>query len=173
MQEDLLGTNNELEFAVVREMYKEQEFTKTYEMYVEDIYRLSFSFMKNHMDAEDVVQETFMKYYHSEKDFEDECHLKAWLIVTASNHCKNLLKQWWRKGKSLEDYLDAVGAEEQMIDEMMELVMKLPQKYKTAVYLYYYEGYDSREIAKLLKKPESTIRTYLQKARRLLKKEVE
>ena len=71
MQEDLLGTNNELEFAVVREMYKEQEFTKTYEMYVEDIYRLSFSFMKNHMDAEDVVQETFMKYYHSEKDFED------------------------------------------------------------------------------------------------------
>ena len=173
MQENLLGTNKALEYAIVHEMYQEQEFTKTYEMYVDDIYRLCFSFMKNHMDAEDAVQETFMKYYHSGKDFEDEGHLKAWLIVTASNHCKNLLKQWWRKGQNLEDYQETVGEGGQMVDEMMELVMKLPQKYKTAVYLYYYEGYDSREIARLLKKPDSTIRTYLQKARKLLKKELE
>lgn len=55
----------------------------------------------------------------------------------------------------------------------MELVMALPEKYKTAVYLYYYEGYNSREIAKLLAKPESTIRTYLQKAKQILKKELE
>lgn len=57
-------------------------------------------------------------------------------------------------------------------DEMMELVMSLPEKYKTAVYLYYYEGYDSREIASLLHKPDSTIRTYLQKARKILKQEL-
>lgn len=173
MQENLLGTDKAMEYAIVHEMYKEQEFTKTYETYVDDIYRLCFSFMKNHMDAEDAVQETFMKYYRSGKDFEDEGHLKAWLIVTASNHCKNLLKQWWRKGMNLEDCQESVGEGGQMVDEMMELVMKLPPKYKTAVYLYYYEGYDSREIARMLKKPDSTIRTYLQKARKLLKKELE
>jgi len=172
MEENLLGTDKNLQYAIVHEMYKEQEFTKIYEMYVDDIYRLCFSFMKNHMDAEDAVQETFMKYYHSGKEFEDEGHLKAWLIVTASNYCKNVLKQWWRKRQSLEDYQETVGRDSQMVDEMMELIMKLPQKYKTAVYLYYYEGYDSREIAKLLKKPDSTIRTYLQKARKLLKEEL-
>ena len=150
----------------------EQEFTEVYEAYVDDIYRLCFSFMKNHMDAEDAVQETFLKYYHSKKCFVTPQHLKAWLIVTASNHCKDMLKQWWRKRKSIDscDYL----AEEQkpQADEMMELVMQLPEKYKTSVYLYYYEGYNSKEIARLLHKPDSTIRTYLQKARKILKEEI-
>ncbi len=150
----------------------EQEFTKVYERYVDDIFRLCFSFMKNQMDAEDVVQETFLKYFYSHKEFESPDHLKAWLIVTASNHCKDLLKQWWRKRKNLDDYEKAAGGEVVVADEMMELVMSLPEKYKTAVYLYYYEGYDSREIASLLHKPDSTIRTYLQKARKILKQEL-
>ncbi len=150
----------------------EQEFTKVYERYVDDIFRLCFSFMKNQMDAEDVVQETFLKYFYSHKEFESPDHLKAWLIVTASNHCKDLLKQWWRKRKNLDDYEEAAGGEMEVADEMMELVMSLPEKYKTAVYLYYYEGYDSREIASLLHKPDSTIRTYLQKARKILKQEL-
>lgn len=151
---------------------KEQEFTKVYEEFVDDIFRLCYSFMKNQMDAEDAVQETFLKYFHSDKKFESMEHQKAWLIVTASNHCKDLLKQRWRKTKDLEDYKDIVGEEKIMVDEMMELVMKLPEKYKTSVYLYYYEGYDSREIAHLLHKPDSTIRTYLQKARKLLRQEL-
>lgn len=151
---------------------KEEEFTAVYEMYVDDIYRLCFSFMKNHMDAEDAVQEIFLKYYYSKKHFDTKQHLKAWLIVTASNYCKDLLKQWWRKQKNLDNLEELAGAEEQHIDEMMEMVMNLPEKYKTAVYLYYYEGYDSREIACLLHKPDSTIRTYLQKARKMLKEEI-
>lgn len=69
---------------------KEHDFAKVYETYVIDIYRLCFSFMKNHMDAEDAVQETFLKYYHMEGTFADETHKKAWLIVTASNYCKRL-----------------------------------------------------------------------------------
>ena len=108
----------------------EQEFTKVYERYVDDIFRLCFSFMKNQMDAEDVVQETFLKYFYSHKEFESPDHLKAWLIVTASNHCKDLLKQWWRKRKNLDDYEEAAGGEMVVADEMMELVMSLPEKYK-------------------------------------------
>lgn len=160
MEQELSGTG------------KEQEFTKVYEKFVDDIFRLCYSFMKNQMDAEDAVQETFLKYFHSDSKFESMEHRKAWLIVTASNQCKDLLKQQWRKRKDLEDYKDIVGEEKVMVDEMMELVMKLPEKYKTSVYLYYYEGYDSREIAHLLHKPDSTIRTYLQKARKLLKQEL-
>lgn len=151
---------------------KEQEFTKAYELYVDDIYRLCFSFMKNHMDAEDAVQETFLKFYHTDKKFDSVSHQKAWLIVTASNHCKDMLKQWWRKRQNLDDYQEIVGEEKHMVDEVMELILNLPDKYKTAVYMYYYEGYDSSEIARILKKPSSTIRTYLQKARGLLKQEL-
>lgn len=151
----------------------EQEFAKVYEMYVEDIYRLCFSFMKNHMDAEDAVQETFTKYFNSEKQFDTKEHVKAWLIVTASNYCKDMLRHWWRKRQNLEDIQETVGKENVVVDEMMELVMALPHKYKTAVYLYYYEGYDSAEIARILQKPSSTIRTYLQKARNMLRQELE
>lgn len=160
------------ELTGVYEMYREQEFAEIYDMYADDIYRLCFSYMKNRMDAEDAVQETFLKYYRLDKSFDSAQHLKAWLIVTASNYCKDILKQWWRKRKNLEDYQDVIGGEKQMVDEMMELIMRLPEKYKTPLYLYYYEGYDSGEIAQILKKPPSTIRTYLQKARKLLKKEL-
>ena len=148
---------------------KEEWFTQVYEKYVEDIYRRCFSFMKSQADTEDAVQETFLKLYHSKTEFETMEHIKAWLIVTASNHCKNILKHWWRKRKNLQDYTEIVGEEDGLTDEMLELVMKLPDKYKTAVYLYYYEGYDSKQIAQMLHKPDSTIRTYLQNARKILK----
>lgn len=152
---------------------KESDFANVYESYVNDIYKLCFSFMKNSMDAEDAVQETFLKYYHLNKTFDSDEHKKAWLIVTASNQCKNMLNHWWRRRKNLEDYTDLVGQTHSEVDEIMGLVTKLPDKYKTAIYLYYYEGYNSREIAKLLGKPESTIRTYLQKAKKMLRKELE
>lgn len=152
---------------------KEQSFANDYDLYVNEIYRLCFSFMKNHMDAEDAVQETFMKFYRSNRTFDSESHKKAWLIVTASNCCKNMLKHWWNRRNNLEDYTEFVGSNDSEIDEMMELVMSLPEKYKTSVYLYYYEGYNSREISKIVGKPESTIRTYLQNAKKILKTELE
>lgn len=152
---------------------KEGDFENTYEMYINDIYRLCFSFMKNQMDAEDAVQETFMRYYHQNHVFSTELHKKAWLIVTASNCCKDMLKHWWNRRKNLDDYTEIVGNESSKTYDMMELILQLPEKYKTTIYLYYYEGYNSREIAGLLNKPESTIRTYLQKAKKKLRKELE
>ena len=125
---------------------QKNNFTQTYEAYVNDIYRLCFSFMKNHMDAEDIVHETFLKYYHLDRTFDSEQHKKAWLIVKDSHS---------------------------EIDGMMSLILELPYQYKMVVYLYYYEGYNSREIADLLHKSESTIRTRLQKAKKLLRKELE
>ena len=128
---------------------KEQSFANDYDLYVNEIYRLCFSFMKNHMDAEDAVQETFMKFYRSNRTFDSESHKKAWLIVTASNCCKNMLKHWWNRRNNLEDYTELVGSNDSEIDEMMELVMSLPEKYKTSVYLYYYEGYNTFKLEDL------------------------
>lgn len=152
---------------------KEADFANVYKKYVDDIYRLCFSFMKNQMDAEDAVQETFLKYYRLDKSFDTEAHKKAWLIVTASNQCKDMLKHWWRQRKNLEDYTNLIYEDNSEVDDIMSLILELPNKYKTTVYLYFYEGYNSREISKLLNKPESTIRTYLQKAKKMLRKELE
>ena len=88
---------------------QKNNFTQTYEAYVNDIYRLCFSFMKNHMDAEDIVHETFLKYYHLDRTFDSEQHKKAWLIVTASNACKDMLKHWWNRRNRLEDFYGNSG----------------------------------------------------------------
>jgi RNA polymerase sigma-70 factor (ECF subfamily) len=128
--------------------------------------------MKNGMDAEDAVQETFYKYYRCCKQFESDNHIKAWLILTASNYCKDLLKHWWRKKQDIDECRDVQSNSKVEIDELMSCIMELPDKYKTTVYMYYYEGYNSREIADIMNKSESTVRTYLQRARNILKKKM-
>ena len=87
----------------------------------------------------------------------EEEHVTGWLLVTAGNVCKNILKHWWRKNRSWQENEETKGRYDEYEIEMLELVLNLPVKYKTVVYLYYYEGCNSVQIAKLLKKPESTI----------------
>lgn len=151
---------------------EENEFAEIYYLHVDAIFRLCFTYLKNEADTEDAVQEVFLKLLNYKGTFESEEHRKAWLIVTASNYCKNFLKHWWRKRKDIDDYAEIIGDTKIEIDEIVELVLKLPEKYKTVVYLYYYEGYDSAQIAKMLHKPGSTIRSYLSTARRLLRSEL-
>lgn len=148
----------------------EKEFVSTYNQYVDMIYRLCFSFLKNREDTEDAVQSVFIKYLKNRKKFQNEQHEKAWFIVTSSNTCKDMLRQSWRRNINIETY-DFVSDTDDVVDyDVYQAIMDLPNKYKTVVYLYYYEGYKTREIAKMLHKPSSTIRNYLTEARRSLKK---
>ena len=87
-----------------------------------------------------------MKYYHLDRTFDSEQHKKAWLIVTASNACKDMLKHWWNRRNRLEDFTEIAEDSHSEIDGMMSLILELPYQYKMVVYLYYYEGYNSREI---------------------------
>ena len=162
---------------------KEARFQKVYDAYMQDVYRLCFSYMKNKMDTEDAVQETFCRFYQAMERVKEEEHVKGWLLVTAGNVCKNILKHWWRKNRSWQENEETKGRYDEYEIEMLELVLNLPVKYKTVVYLYYYEGYNAAKTSiipvknidpnqELLKKPESTIRTYLQKAKKLLKQEL-
>ena len=111
------------------------------------VYRVCYSFMKNVPEAEDMTQETFLRLISSGQKFENERHEKAWLIVTASNLCKDSLKRWWRRFESLDAQLQEVPAAEIPDNSVLEAVLALPADYKTVVYMFYYEGYTTAEIA--------------------------
>ena len=140
------------------------EFVATYNRQVDTVYRVCYSFMKNKADTEDMVQETFLRLLSTGKEFESERHEKAWLIVTASNLCKDALKKWWRKSENIDDYLD-IAEEPKQEDGVLEIILQLPNDYKDAVYMYHYEGYSTVEIAQHLKCPEATVRSRLSRAR--------
>ena len=120
-------------------------------------------------DTEDIVQETFVKAFMRDKAFENERHEKGWLIMTAGNMCKDLLSHWWRKNRNLDDYETLQAKAGFDIDETFIEIMKLPPKYKTVIYMYYYEEYSTREISEILKKYKSTVCSLLKRGREILK----
>jgi len=130
-------------------------------------------YMKNRHDTEDMVQNTFIRLMKDKTVFKSEEHEKAWLIRTATNLCKDHFRNWWSKTVGIDKATEKVIEQPFVTDEYYEIIMALPPKYKTAIYLYYYEGYSTVEIAKILGKKESTIRSHLHTARKLLKMEME
>lgn len=142
-------------------------FVEVYSRQVDTVYRVCYSYMKNRADTEDLVQETFLKLLSSQKRFENERHEKAWLIVTASNLCKDTLKKWWRKNENIDDFLD-IAADDPQEDGILDVILRLPDDYKDAVYMYYYEGYTTVEIAQHLHCPEATVRSRLMRAKKKL-----
>lgn len=157
----------------------DKEIIEIYDRNVDTVYRVSYSFMKNRADTEDMVQEAFLKLITCGKMFESAEHEKAWLIVTASNLCRNELKRRSRRIENIDslDRLageDVTGQTESPVEEnpVLEAILNLPDDYKTAIYMYYYEGYAAKEIAGILRCPHSTIRSRLARARKLLKNEL-
>lgn len=149
-----------------------KEITEIYDRHVDTVYRICFSFMKTKADTEDMVQETFLRLLSSGVGFVSEEHEKAWLIVTASNICKDTLKKWWRKQEPLEDYANTLQQPPFEIDDVLGAILTLPAEQKTAVYMYYYEGYSTADIAKYMKCPQATVRSRLARARKVLKQKL-
>lgn len=148
----------------------DKDITLVYEKFVNTVYKVCYVLLKNEAETEDVVQNVFIKYMKIDKEFESDEHIKAWLIVCAKNECKNLLKHWWRTKKvSMESVGDVASDSEHPMDETLEKVMKLPDKYKIPIYLHYYEGYSTEEISKMLGVNHSTLRGRLSTAREKLK----
>lgn len=144
----------------------DKEIAEIYQRHSKTVYRVCYSFMKHPADTEDAVQNTFFQLIKAGPVFDSHEHEKAWLIRTASNVCKNVLRSWWRKRDNLDENFKSNDA---AMDDIFGVVMALPDKYKTVVYLYYYEGYSSVEISKALGKPQSTIRNHLHEARNILR----
>lgn len=101
--------------------------------------------------------------------FRDPEHEKAWLIVTAGNICRDMLRSGWHKRVDMDEKLMQQAAVPFEIDETLQSVMELPDKYKTAIYMFYYEGYSAKEIANYMGKTESSVWGYLYVGRDLLK----
>ena len=150
----------------------EKEITAIYERQADTVWRVCFSFMKNHHDAQDMLQETFIRLMRSDVRFQDAGHEKAWLIVTASNLCKNALRHPERIPEDIDGLWD-LAAPERQDTGLAEAVLALPPLYQEAVYLYYYEGYGTEEIGKMLNITPSAVRSRLARARTMLKLELE
>lgn len=139
------------------------------ERFSTDVFRMAYARTNNKTDAEDITQETFIKYMKETKPFEDENHVKAWLLRVTINQSINLVTSaWYRKSTAMEE-ADAIAKELEEKSDVYDAVMKLPEKYRVVVHLYYYEGYSVQEISNLLKIKESTIKSQLKRARAKLK----
>jgi len=153
--------------------YTDADITAVYNRNVDSVYRVCFVQMKNKADAEDITQEVFLKLLKSGAVFENSEHEKAWLIRVAVNLCRNSFKAIWRRALPLNEALDSQFTFLPDPDVTIGKVMNLPANIKTALCLFYYEGYPSAEIARIMGKPESTVRGYLHRGRSMLKKEIE
>lgn len=150
----------------------EEEIKNLVEKYSSLIFRISYCILCNSADAEDAVQETFLRYLTKSPEFNDEEHRKAWLIKVSANISKNMLMFRLRRETVNIDDIENIGISQKDY-ELFEIIMSLPAKYKVVMTLYYVEGYKSKEIADIIGISEEAVRKRLQKGRELLKQEFE
>lgn len=126
--------------------------------------------MKSAADAEDCTEDVFVKVINGDFEFTDEVHERKWLTVTAINLCKDMLKSRKRRAVvPIDDEPEQAAPEKEDYSDVTEAVKKLPVKLKDVIWLFYYDGYQTDEIAKILGRPPSTVRNQLRDARKLLK----
>ena len=135
------------------------------------LYRTALSHTGDREDAMDIVQETFLRWLTKRPDFASDEHEKAWLLRVAINLSRNLVSKKGNRGNA--ELLDIYPAADEEEQSLIQDVMALPAKYRDVIYLYYYEGYSTKEIADILGEKEVTIRSQMLRARRLLKGRLE
>lgn len=149
-------------------------FRQKYEKHSQLIFKIAFLHMCSTCDAEDIMQNVFMKLLYNSPDFKDEEHEKAWLIRVAQNMCRNALKV---RARQCAEYNDGVAADkERDISKALDISMKikkLPASYKTAIFLCYYEDMTIKEISKTLRISQSAVKMRLKRGRELLRYELE
>ena len=142
--------------------------------YGDRLYAAAFNITRQRQDAEDAVQEALLRLFRSDKEFESEEHIKAWLIRVTINIAKSTCTSFWHRNRvPYEDYMEEIPFEDDSDRDLMEAVLSLPDKYRIIVHLHYYEGYKTREIADTLKLSENTVKTRLLQSRKLLKAKLE
>ena len=151
-----------------------EAFAQAVEEYGDTLFRVAYSCLRNRSDAQDVMQETLLKFYMEKKPFQSPQHEKRWLIRVAVNESKKLLRSAWRRRSvPLEERDEAVTFDTLAQQALFEEVMALPPKYRLAVYLYYYESFSVRQIAEALGANPSTVQTWLMRARGLLRESLQ
>lgn len=154
-------------------------FEEVLNTYKDMVYRLAFSRLKNSFDANDIMQEVFLKYIKADMTYNDEEHRKAWLIKITINATKTLISSaWFRRHISDEEIERTEGAEDETIRTLEDrsvvysAVMELPIKYRTVVHLFYYEDLTVAKISNITGEKETTIKSQLHRAREMLKEKL-
>ncbi len=146
------------------------EFFELYKRNIDTVYQIALLHLKNKSDAEDATQTVFMKYLVSKPEFNDLNHERSWFILTSRNHCRDLLRNWWTSRRTDSKNEEVYQMFENEPDgDVTAALMKLPDKYKELIYLYYYQEYSIKEISDIISRNESTIRTQLGRAREKLR----
>lgn len=141
------------------------------EKYFDTVYRLALSQTRETHRADDVLQEVFLRYIKTDKEFESEEHIKAWLIRVTINCSKNIFtSSWSKKTVPLTDELTFELPEQ---EELYLTVAKLPKKYRLVIHLFYYEDLSVKEISTYLKIKESTVKSQLHRGREMLRQLLE
>ncbi len=150
----------------------DSEASEVYRRNIDRVYRICYLRLQNKAEAEDAAQNVFLRYLRSPKPFRDTEHEKAYFIVCARNESCSAAKSYWRTHRvPLDDVPER--AEEDHVPGEPELILALPPKYRDVLYLYYCENYSTKEIARILRRPESTVRSQLARGRAQLKVDLE
>lgn len=136
--------------------------------YSDLILRLSYTWLKSTQDGEDICQTVLLKLLTAERAFDSPAHEKAWVIRATVNACKDELRAFRRKAVPLEAAAEA-AAPEPPRSEVLEAVMALPEHYREAIYLFYYEGYSIDEIAALTGRSGAAVSAHLSRGRKKLR----
>lgn len=150
-------------------LHKDETVIHALKIHGNAILRLSYSYLHNLSDAEDVLQDTLLCLMKNEPVFSSPEHEKAWLMRVAINLCKNKLKSSWFNVIEIPENLQVEGITDEE-SEVMNAIHNLPVKYLEVTHLFYCEGYSTLEISSLLQKKESTVRSLLHRSRKMLKK---
>ena len=145
-----------------------EETARAFDVYGNNILRLAYSYVHNMEDAEDILQETLIRYMDKAPAFENQEHEKAWLLRVAANLSKNKLE--YNKLRQTDELNDELVADEETdLSFVWEAVKSLSTAQREAVHLFYQEGYSTAQIAGLLGQKESTVRSHLKRGREKLK----
>ena len=140
------------------------------EQYRDRLFAAAFQVCGNAADAEDAAQEALLRYHLSDKEFENQEHIRAWLLRVAINWAKNISRSFWRRNTlPLEEYMETLTFDCQESREIFREVMALPEKYRLVIHLYYYEDYSVQEIGRILGISESNVKVRLSRGRQMLK----
>lgn len=148
-----------------------EQFIRIFNLYKNDIYRLAYSYSKNISDSDDITQNVFIKLYkHDEILKETDMNIKKWLIKVTINETKTLIVSSWKKKiTGFTEKEENTLYEELPNNDVLDAILKLPKKYRTIVFLYYYENYKIKEISEMLNISVTNIQTILSRAREKLK----
>lgn len=145
-----------------------QRAERLLDTYGNSILRYAYSYLHNMSDAEEVLQDTLVKFLQTAPVLETPQHEKAWLLRVAGNLSKNRLD--YNKVRAADELSEELAAEEnEELSFVWDAVKELPEKFRAVIHLFYHEGYSTAEIAQLLGRNEATVRSDLRRGRTKLK----